>query len=132
MKDLTRANALRREAELQRRKPGTDGGIALYEQAVALFRSAGDPLRLAHAIRHLGDVYAEQGKPGLAEPCFDEALALYRAHPAPPPLDLANAIRSKALLTDETALWSEAAALYELARVEVGAAEARARAARVK
>ena len=58
---------------------------------------------MAHTIRHLGDLYAEQ-----------------QHHPSPPPLDLANAIRAYASLKSELgeteaaqALWREAGALYQ-------------------
>ena len=126
---LTRATELRNLAESQRRNPATDGGVAAYEQAIALLRQTHDYLKLAHAIRHLGDVHMEQGRPGLAAPCYDEAVALYRAHPAPPPLDLANALRGQAILKQEQAanLWEEAGKLYEQTGVEAGAAEARRR-----
>ena len=64
----------------------------------------------------------------------DEALAIYRAHPETQPLDLANAIRSMAVLKQETgdrrraiALWSEARELYASLQVDAGVKECTAR-----
>jgi tetratricopeptide (TPR) repeat protein len=135
---LKQAADLRRRGESERRRPDTDGGVAAYEQAVAILRTTGDVLKLAHTIRHLGDVHQEQGRPELAAPHYDEALALYRAHPNPPPGDLANVIRSQAVLKEETgandqaaALWEEARALYAQLKIEEGVVEATRRLARL-
>jgi len=74
----------------------------------------------------------------LAEPCYYEALALYRSHKKPPPLDLANAIRPLAILKDDAGevedakrLWEEARNLYAEADVREGVAESAARLARL-
>ena len=97
------ARALRNLGELERRLfPGA--AREHYEQAVAIFREVGDPLKLAHTVRHLGDVHHEAGRGELAEPCYREALALYRNHEPRQPLNLANAIRSLAVLEGETGL----------------------------
>ena len=53
---------------------------------------------LAHTIRHLGDVHAEQLHWSEADRCFVEALCIYRNHSSPGALDLANAIRANAAL----------------------------------
>src|SRR2546423_10945899 len=66
--------------------------------AVASLRKVDDPLRLAHKVRHLGDAYYYAGRWSLAEPCYLEALSIYRRHENRQPLDLANAIRSFAVL----------------------------------
>jgi tetratricopeptide (TPR) repeat protein len=126
---LEHAQSLRESGERARRH---NPAIARqhYEEAVALFRQAGDPLVLAHTVRHLGDVYREAGECSLAEPCYVEALSLYRANPNPPPLHLANAIRAMAVLRDQTGahaqaipLWEEAHALYTALAIEAGIAE---------
>jgi tetratricopeptide (TPR) repeat protein len=110
---LARAQELRRRGEAARSK---DGALArlCYEEAVTLFRDAEQPLVLAHTIRHLGDVYVEQGRPDLAEPSYHEALQLYRKHSDESSLDFANAVRSLAMLRWEQArvLWEEARVLY--------------------
>jgi len=101
---------------------------------VASARSGADPLRLAHRVRHLGDAYYYAGRAALAEPCYVEALSIYRAHARTPPLDLANAIRSFAVLKDQLgaaeqsqSLWQEAHDLYVALKISAGVAESAAR-----
>ena len=95
-----------------------------------------DPLRLAHTVRHVGDILREDKQLEPAGPCYREALEIYRAHEDTPPLDLANAIRGYALLKAETgerqdaiALWQEAGELYAQVHVEAGVAESERRVA---
>src|SRR5437763_8837875 len=102
--------------------------------AVASLRKVDDPLRLAHRVRHLGDAYYYAGRWALAEPCYVEALSIYRRHERTRPLDLANAIRSFAVLKDEVGateqsqrLWQEAHDLYVGLNVSAGLAESAAR-----
>lgn len=102
--------------------------------AVASLRKVDDPLRLAHRVRHLGDAYYYAGRVSLAEPCYVEALSIYRRHEQRRPLDLANAIRSFAVLKDEVGaaeeaqrLWQEAHDLYVAVDVPAGIAESAAR-----
>jgi tetratricopeptide (TPR) repeat protein len=130
--------ALRALGELERKLGDGESARAHYEEAVALGRKHGDALRLAHTVRHLGDVYHHAGRADLTEPCYEEALTLYRGHANPPALDLANAIRSMAVLKEEAgerqqarSLWSEARELYVALGVEVGVAESNARLARL-
>lgn len=128
-----RAQALRALGEAERGlNRGGPEAIAAYREAVAIYREVGGPLRLAHTVRHLGDVYFEAGRAELAEPCFKEALELYRGQPDAPPLDLANAIRSMAVLKDSLGedardLWMEARDLYRAEGVEAGVAESKSR-----
>ncbi len=105
-----------------------------YEEAVTRYRGLSDPLAFAHAIRHLGDVYHESHLPELAQPCYREALDVYRAHPEGATLDVANAMRSMALLKSELGerdearqLWEEARELYISVGVPEGIAESSAR-----
>jgi tetratricopeptide (TPR) repeat protein len=102
--------------------------------AVAGARMGEDSLRLAHSVRHLGDAYYYAGRPPLAEPCYVEALSIYRREERTPPLDLANAIRSFAVLKHEVgaieeaqALWQEAHDLYAALHAPAGVAESAAR-----
>jgi tetratricopeptide (TPR) repeat protein len=128
MDRLARAQELRRRGELARRHDGAMARLC-YEEAVVLFRELEEPLVLAHTIRHLGDVYLEQGRPDLAEPCYHEALGLYRRHEADSSLDLANAVRSLAVLRWEQAraLWEEVRDLYTSLSIETGIQESTAR-----
>ena len=130
--------ALRSLAEIERKLHDDEAARAHYEEAVELYRHLDDPLTLAHTIRHLGDVYRHANQPALAEPCYREALGLYRAHPEAAPLDVANAIRSMAVLksvagaVDEArALWEEAKQLYSATGIEAGVAESSRRLAQL-
>lgn len=125
---LVRAQELRRRGESARRKDGPMARLC-YEEAVSLFREADQPLLLAHTVRHLGDVYLEQGRPDLAEPCYHEALALYRSHADESSLDYANALRSLAVLRWEQTkmLWEEVRTLYTSLNIEPGVEESAVR-----
>jgi tetratricopeptide (TPR) repeat protein len=111
-----------------------DANVLKYKLAVASLRKVDDPLRLAHTIRHLGDAYYYAGEALLAEPCYVEALLIYRRNEHRQPLDLANAIRSFAVVKDEVGaaeeaqrLWHEAHDLYVAVNVPAGVAESAAR-----
>ena len=101
---------------------------------VASARRGDDALKLAHRVRHLGDAYYYAGRWALAEPCYVEALSIYRRNERTRPLDLANAVRSLAVLKDEVgateqsqSLWQEAHDLYVALNVPAGIAESAAR-----
>jgi tetratricopeptide (TPR) repeat protein len=132
--EIDRAHALRELGERARHSGDLKTAQAHYEQAVALLRTADDRLKLAHTIRHLGDVHAQRRQWPEAERCFVEALDIYRSHPVPGTLDLANAVRSCAVLKTETgqseearARWDEARLLYESAGIAAGVEECRRR-----
>jgi tetratricopeptide (TPR) repeat protein len=132
-------DALKRLGQVERDLTKAEAARAAYEEAVGLCRGEDDALLLAHTVRHLGDVHQDAGRPDLAEPCYCEALALYRGHEETRPLDLANAIRSLAMLKERSGelgeavvLWKEAHDLYTSARVEEGAAECSAHVARLR
>jgi tetratricopeptide (TPR) repeat protein len=134
-RQLHRALVLRELGELARNRHDLKAAQAHYEQAVVLLRTSDDRLKLAHTIRHLGDVLAKRQHWPEAEECFAEALDIYRSHPAPGVLDLANAVRSHAALKTETgqreaarALWVEACELYESEGIAAGVEECRRRA----
>jgi tetratricopeptide (TPR) repeat protein len=132
------ARALRVLGEVERRLHNSTAAREHYEEAVAHYRSGDDILALAHTIRHLGDVHHDAGRSELAEPCYREALELYRSQPHSPALDVANAIRSMALLKSEAGelaqarmLWEEARGLYEQGQIAEGVAECSQRLARL-
>ena len=130
---LERAKELRALGEATRRKD-SDASRTNYEEAVRLLRGCDNPQLLAHTIRHLGDVYFENGDLELSGPCFTEALSIYRSVNTPR-LDLANAIRSQALykthighVEEARLLWAEARDLYDLEGIEAGVIECAKRA----
>ena len=135
--DVNRAYVLRELGELARHSHDLNAAQAHYEQAVVLLRISDDRLKLAHTIRHLGDVHAERRHWPEAERCFAEALDIYRSHPSPGALDLANAVRAYALKTETgrregaRALWVEAGELYESEGITAGVEECRHRADRL-
>ena len=105
--------------------------LACYREAVVAARECGDAMRLAHAVRHLGDVDRNAGRLQDAHACYDEALALYRGADSPPTLDFANAVRPMAILKarlgeSEAAvvLWREAKELYAAVGIADGVEEA--------
>lgn len=108
---------------------GHDAQILKYKLSVAGLRQIDEPLRLAHQVRHLGDAYRRAGEYSLAEPCYVEALSIYRRHEERNPLDLANAIRGFAILkqnvgaqAEAEAMWLEAHHLYLSTNVLSGVA----------
>ena len=133
--DHERAYVLRELGELARDSHDLNVAQAYYEQAVVLLRTSEDRLKFAHTVRHLGDVHAEQQHWPEAERCLVEALEIYRSHPSPIALDVANAISAYAALKTETgqreearALWAEACELYESEGIAAGVEECRCRA----
>lgn len=102
----------------------------LFGRSVAVAREGGDPLRLAHAVRHLGQVDHRLGRPESARRCYQEALDLYDQAGTAHRLDHANALRPMAALLEELGdvegarlLWKRAAKLYRSAGVDEGVRE---------
>lgn len=131
-----RGVVLRELGELARNQRDLDSAQTHYQSAVALLRGSPDQLKYAHTLRHLGDVNAEQHRWPEAEQCYIEVLDIYRKHPSPRPLDLANAIRYFAVLKIATgsrdearALWAEAGKLYAAENIPVAVEECRRRVA---
>ena len=112
----------------------TDRAGGLLEEAVAAARETGDALRVAHAVRHLGQVRHRQRRWDQARACYREALDLYEKGDDTSPLDHANALRPMALLLEDrgdadaaASIWREAARLYRAAGVAAGVEECEAR-----
>ncbi len=124
------ARELRRAAQRARDAGRTDEALELQREAVALLREDGeDRAALAHALRHVGDILREAGRAAEADESTVEMLALYRALPDAPALDIANAIRSAALQAEamgrpDADLWREARERYDDTGIGPGVAEA--------
>jgi tetratricopeptide (TPR) repeat protein len=131
MRDAQELTAL---AYTERKQGHLDLARQHYEEAAALYRAEGADLRLAHTVRHVGDIFMQQRLHDAAGPCYAEALALYRQHPEANRLDLANALRATALykeasghLDESKALWREAGELYAQVGIAEGVAESQRR-----
>ncbi len=86
-----------------------------HEEQIAAARASGDTMCLAHAIRHLGDLYHRAHDRRRAHECYEEALALYDDEASPPMLDYANALRPMAILKGELGEVTAAKALMRRA-----------------
>lgn len=123
--------ALKAASDRARREGRFEAAEDLLRQAVVILRGEGESLALAHTIRHLADLHRHRGNVEEAVRCGTEGLDLYRRFAdAAPPLDLANAVRCMALISemrgnrdDARALWEEAKTLYGWCGVESGVAE---------
>lgn len=105
-----------------------------YARAAALSRESSAPLLQAHALRHLSDLdrAADHLEQALAH--AEQAAALYQANGQATSLDMANALRLKALALDglrrvesAQAAWKAARVLYAGADAGAGVAECDAR-----
>jgi tetratricopeptide (TPR) repeat protein len=101
-----------------------------YAQAARISRQQNDSLAYAHTIRHIADIYQQEGNLAEAKPLYEESLELYRSNLDTKLLDLANAVRPYALLNEEQGnlaiakeLWEEARQLYRSLRIEAGVSE---------
>jgi hypothetical protein len=123
------------EAHLTLARDAAAGGRAgdarnSYARAAALSRESGAPLLQAHALRHLSDLDREADHPEQALAHAEQAAALYGANGQGATLDMANALRLKALALDEMrragparTAWTAARDLYVALDVSAGAAE---------
>lgn len=130
-------DALGKLAHVLRDRGECAQALTLSEQAVTLSRG-GDPLVLAHALRHLGDLHRDAERFPDADRCYSEALTLYRTADSPDPLDVANALRPAALLKaaqgdrlQARELLGAARALYQQAGIDAGVEECSRRIARL-
>ena len=133
------AQALTRLGGIERDLGNNERSLKNYEEAAAIYRARGDAQRLAHTIRHVADINLDEGHLGRAEPCYREALTIYRNQEKVRPLDLANAIRGLALLrgqtgdaAEATSLWKEARVLYSAVDVQAGVDESSRQIARLE
>ncbi|MBU1324559.1 MAG: hypothetical protein KJ676_04900 [Alphaproteobacteria bacterium] len=115
---LTRAKRLRDGGD-------SAGALGALGGAAERARADRDP-RLAYILRHLSDVERQTGMARRAHAAADEAVLLLRAQSSS--LDLANALRLRALAADAAGLeaapdWAEARDLYAGLDIPAGVAE---------
>lgn len=122
--------ALRGLGQVQRDEGDPVKAIGYYEEALEVAQELGDPVLIAHTLRHLADACAESGHQERAAPLYSEAISRYRAQDNAPLLDVANALRPAAALCEElgdtakaATWWREARDLYGQAGIEAGVAE---------
>ncbi len=129
-----------RRGYLARKEGRVEEALRCYGDAVEMYRqNNGDPLRLAHTVRHLADIHRGEGSAALASPLYEEALKIYREREEASALDVANAIRGFALLksamgerNEAAALWRQARKLYESVDVRAGVEESDVQLARLE
>jgi tetratricopeptide (TPR) repeat protein len=126
----TLARTLTELGRIERDLGQREAALISYEAAATIYRRLGDDLKLAHSVRHIGDIHQDAGRAVKAEPFLLEALAIYRANPQTSPLDFANALRPLAILRHDAGnfdeadrLWDEAKGLYGSVNVLPGVAE---------
>jgi tetratricopeptide (TPR) repeat protein len=122
--------ALRMLGQIRRDEGRPEHALQHYLEAVAVCRTHGGALRLAHAIRHLGDLLVELRRLDEAAIEYETALALYRQESSRTPLDLANTLRAIAVIKQKIGdaraarpFWEEARTLYSAANIEPRVAE---------
>jgi tetratricopeptide (TPR) repeat protein len=125
-----RARAVTGLGQTERDQGHLAQALAHYQEAAAILRGTANAARLAHTVRHVGDIHQQMEQPALAGPCYQEALTLYRALPQTGAGELANALRSWALFqqgrastAEVAATWRETRDLYRAAGIEAGALE---------
>lgn len=101
--------------------------VACYTEALALARQHSDPLQIAFIARHIGDVLLDTGDLVPAERHLREALAIERADPCTPQLEVANCLLSMGRLESslgnpDTArsLLTEARVIYNTLEITAG------------
>jgi tetratricopeptide (TPR) repeat protein len=116
--------------QIERDRKNIGAALKHYQIAAEFYRKQGNPLALAHTVRHVADILLGEGNLELAQRNYEEAMALYRTNEKTPPLDLANTLRGYALLMGElghneeaTMLWHETQGLYEQLGIEAGVTE---------
>ncbi len=114
------AAAIKSLGQIERDSGNVQSAISLYKQAADIYRKHKNELQIAHTLRHLGDLHFDLEQLKIASSYYEEALSIYRNSVQTGELDLANMIRSVAILKDKEGnipeailLWKEAKSLYE-------------------
>ena len=117
------AQCLHKLANVEMDLGNTERAETLWSEAVGLLRTVDAPLELAHKVRHLGDLFYGQKRIADAETCYNESLALYRAHgKRETALDFANALIRLAQIQEDKALdlWRAARTMYAQVHLDAG------------
>jgi tetratricopeptide (TPR) repeat protein len=107
-----------------------DVARAHYAEAAEIYNREDKRLAYAHTIRHIADMFLNEGRHSEAKPLYEEALEIYRGNLDTKLLDLANTVRPYALLNEACGdlhmarqHWQEARNLYASLRLEAGVTE---------
>ena len=126
-------------AQLHRDAADFASALPLYEEAVVHAQQLRNPIVLARALRHLGEVHLELRQFERAQQHLRDAIDLYRIGPDAPPLELANAVRPLAIclerqgaVAESRRCWTEAHGLYAGLGIEPGVTECEAGLDRLK
>ena len=121
---VAHAHTLHLQAHVQQDLGELETAEQLWGRSVEILRQAGDPVALAHKVRHLGDARRARGTFEAAREPYVEALALYRDHGDPTGLDLANAVNRMADIEERLGAHDAARGLYARLGIDAGVAEA--------
>ena len=128
------AAAIKSLGQIERDSGNVQSSISLYEQAADIYRKHKNELQIAHTLRHLGDLHFDLDQLKIADSYYEEALSIYRNSAQTGELDLANMIRSVAILKEKEgnipeaiSLWKEAKSLYEDSDIKPGIEECKQR-----
>lgn len=129
------ADELKMAAYAARQEGRRDEALDLYDQAVNAFDAEGEPMRSAHALRHVADLQRELGNLDAARESIGTVVDLYEREPVAP-LERANALRIAALVAEAEGrveeareYWQHAAEFYGEAGEPEGVIEAQRHAA---
>ena len=128
---LALAGALKELGNIERRPPFMqDTANRTFAEAAELYRELKMPLEAAWVIRHIGINHEYAERLTEAEACYDESLALFRAHADENDNNYANTVRYPAVIKnrvdkrdESTALWEEAVRRYDAMNQPLGVAE---------
>ncbi|MBB5718401.1 tetratricopeptide (TPR) repeat protein [Stakelama sediminis] len=113
---LLEAQALEAQARVAQDGGNIEWALHDQQEAIQLYRLAGDGPSLAAALCEAGNLFLEQQQLAHAANSLCEALDLYRATPDASPLAVANAVRSTARLAEALGEREEACRYWQDAR----------------
>ena len=125
---LTRALTIL--AQVERDNARLEHALDHYTSAARSAKRCKDRTIYAHVIRHQAEVLTELGRIEEAGRILDDAVAIYRAATEETSINMANALRAKAVLNDSIgavedahAQWKEARQIYLRLGIADGVAE---------
>lgn len=125
-----RIQSLNNFARIEHDLGNTISAIASYMKLVKLCQKDGNQTGVAHAYRHLADIYLDGDHLEKANTCYQKAIEIFENPSHQSSLYLANASRGLALLKikqkkmqEALAIWEHARKLYKSNRISKGVEE---------